>query len=238
MIFADFLDGMGKNAIMKKLTAMGVPTKRGGNWNESVIDKMLRNEKYQGDILLQKTFCEDHISKKQLPNKGELPMYYVENSHEAIIDRDSFAKVQTELARRAAFHHPSRKTPKTYPFTGKIVCGQCGKNYRRKITNPGTKYERVVWICSTFNSRGKTACHSQQIPEDVLQELVDVEFDRIRIPESNVLIIVTPDGSEVERRWRHKSRSESWTDEMRRAASDHQIEYQRGKKADASGKNS
>ena len=197
MIFADFLSGMGKNAIMKKLTAMGVPTKRGGNWNESVIDKMLRNEKYQGDMLLQKTFCEDHISKKQLPNKGQLPMYYVENSHEPIIDRDTFAKVQMELARRSARHHSSRKAPETYPFTGKIVCGRCGKNYRRKITNPGTKYERVVWICSTFNSRGKAACHSQQIPEDVLQELVDVDFDRIRIPEPNVLIIVTPDGSEV-----------------------------------------
>lgn len=236
MIFADFLGGTGKNALMKKLTSMGVPTKRGGNWNESVIDKMLRNEKYQGDMLLQKTFSEDHISKKQHPNKGELPMYYVENSHEPIIDRDTFAKVQAEIARRASFHHPSKKTPETYPFTGKIVCGQCGKNYRRKTTNPGTKYERVVWICSTFNSRGKAACPSQQIPEDVLEELVDVNFAGIRIPEPNTLIIVAPDGSEIERYWQHKSRSESWTDEMRRAASIHQSEYLDRRRIDASHK--
>jgi DNA invertase Pin-like site-specific DNA recombinase len=89
MIFADFIGGMGKNAIVKKLISMGVPTKRGGNWSESVVDRMLRNEKYTGDMLLQKSFKSDHINKKKCINKGELPMYYVENSHEQIIDRDT-----------------------------------------------------------------------------------------------------------------------------------------------------
>jgi DNA invertase Pin-like site-specific DNA recombinase len=235
MIFADFLGGMGKNAIMKKLTAMGVPTKRGGNWNENVIDKMLRNEKYQGDLLLQKRFTEDHITKKQRFNKGELPMYYVENSHEPIIDKDTFAKVQAELARRAALHLPSKKTPEAYPFTGKIICGLCGKNYRRKTTAIGTPYERVVWICGTFNSRGKDACPSQQIPEDILLEIVGEDFESGRVPEPNALIIVMPDGSEIERRWQHKSRRESWTEEKRERARVNQLEYLERRRANASG---
>ena len=157
-------------------------------------------------------------------------MYYVENSHEPIISRETFQRVQDELARRAAFHHPWKTESKTYPFTEKIVCEQCGKNYRRKIANVGTPYKKAVWICNTFNRLGRVTCPSQQIPEDILLGIVDIDFKQIRVPEPNRLIIVASDGSEVERQWQHKSRSESWTDEMRKTASDRQFEYlERGK---------
>jgi len=236
MIYADFLGGMGILAIIKKLTETGITTKRGGVWKESAIRIILRNEKYMGDMVLQKSFLDDHINKKKRVNKGELPQYYVENNHEPIIDKDTFEKVQAELERRAAFHNPSKSAPETYPFTGKIVCGKCGGNYRRKIGNAGTPYARAVFVCQTFNRLGRSACPSQQIPESILLEIVDVDFIEIRVPESGVIIIVTPDGSEVERHWQHKSRRESWTDEMRKTASNRRMEYLEGVRNDANKK--
>jgi DNA invertase Pin-like site-specific DNA recombinase len=234
MIFDCYLSGMGKNAIMKKMIAMGMPKKRGGIWSEGGIDSILRNEKYQGDLLLQKSFVEDHINKRKRINKGELPQYYVENSHEPIIDRDTFAKVQAELARRSAIHKPRKQKAESYPFTSKIVCCQCGSNYRRKHANAGTKYERIVWICPTFNSKGKAACSARQIPEDILLEIVDVDFQGIRVSEPGLIILTLPDGSEAERRWEHKPRRESWTDDMKEAARIHQLEYLERTRADAS----
>jgi len=110
-----------------------------------------------------------------------------------------FVKVQTELARRATLQRQSKKTSETYRFTGKIVCGHCGRNYRRKTANAGTPYEKVVWICNTFNTMGKTACPSRQIPENILKEIVDMDFTKIRVSESNKIIIVKPNGSEIEK---------------------------------------
>lgn len=102
MIFADFLSGMGKNLIMKKLNRMDIPTMRGGLWRESTLMGILTNEKYTGNMLLQKTYRPDYISKKGKINRGERPMYYVEDSHEAIIDQGTFDQVQQELKRRAS----------------------------------------------------------------------------------------------------------------------------------------
>ncbi|GHU52469.1 hypothetical protein FACS1894132_02170 [Clostridia bacterium] len=232
MIFDDFLSGMGRNAIMKKLTELDVPNKRGGSWTETTIYTMLRNEKYVGDLCLQKWFSENHISKKKRMNKGELPQYYVENSHEPIIDRDTFIKVQAELDRRAALHSLPPRKSEPYQFTGKIVCGQCGKNYRRKINGTGKK---AVWVCGTFNQRGKAACDSRQIPESVLLEIADTDFTKILISEPGVLIIVRPDGTEIEKQWQHKSRRESWTPAMRQAAKERQLKLNQERRAKSDG---
>ncbi len=212
LIFELYLSGLGKAAIVKELIERGIPSKKGGIWHESVIATILRNEKYVGDMRLQKTFISDHISKKHMKNKGQLPQYYVQDSHEAIIDRDTFSKVQAEIQRRAEKHTSGK--PNSYLFTGKIICGKCGKHYKRK-----TRSNRVVWICSTYNSLGKEYCASQQIPEEVLMDLVKGEqFSQIRIPAANTVIIVRPDGSEIIKHWQI-SRSDSWTEEMRIAAS-------------------
>lgn len=214
LILSLYLSGLGKNAIAKELNARGIPSKTGGLWYESVIGKILINEKFIGDMRLQKTFISDHISKRQVKNDGQLPQYYVQDAHEAIIDRDTFAKVQAEIQRRAERHTPSKPHQDGYLFTGKIVCGQCGKHYRRKISG-----KKVVWICATFNRLGKAHCASQQIPEPVLLDLVKGEaFSELRIPEANAVIIVRPDGSEITKHW-HTSRRDSWTEEMRMEAS-------------------
>lgn len=225
-IFALYLSGLGKNAIMRRLMEMGVTTRNGKYFSESVIAVMLANEKYAGDLLLQKTFVEDHLTKKHLPNQGELPSYYIPDNHEAIIDRDTFERAQAELKRRST-EAPRRAAPGQYPFTGMIVCGNCGSHYKRKITNG-----KVAWNCVTFLQKGKAVCHAKQVPEGVLYELsADVlgvdAFDEaifrraikeIRIPSFNHVVFVFYDDREVERVWRDRSRSESWTENMKAQA--------------------
>ena len=106
-IFSMYLDGMGSVRIMKTLIAEGIPAPEGGLWTASVIMMMLRNEKYAGDLLLQKFYTNNHIEKKQCFNRGELPQYFVGEDHEAIIDRETFDAVQAEIERRRAMYKVS-----------------------------------------------------------------------------------------------------------------------------------
>lgn len=243
MIFGDFLSGMGKNAIMKKLNRLGIPTMNGGVWRESVLRDILRNEKYMGDMLLQKTYRPDHLNKKSVNNHGEQPMYYVENSHKPIIDKETFSAVQRELKRRAELCRP-KPSLEIYPFTGIIVCDVCGKHFRRKTANASSKYAKPVWICSTFNSFGKAACSAQQIPEAILlaktsEVLGSTAWNRgilldsiseIRVPEHNRLIYVFKKGYTREIEWQNPSRKESWTEDMKQAARKRALEAKERRK--------
>lgn len=238
MIFADYLAGMGKIAIAKKLDRLGVPPMRGNVWRKSTIMRILRNEKYTGDMLLQKTFNPDYMSKKSVENRGELPQYYVENSHEPIIDKETFRQAQQEMRRRAKAIGMVEKSSIIYSFTSLIRCGLCGKFYRRKIANAGSKYAKAVWICGTFNERGKAACPSRQIPEDILIEKTAVvlnkaEFDHdtlsaylteIVVSAPDQLTYVFKDGHTEVITWQNRSRRDSWTDEMKQAAREKTIE--------------
>ena len=221
MIFEDYLSGMGPNAIARKLRRMKIPTKHGGTWRENVILNMLSNEKYKGDMLLQKTFRLDHITKKKVKNEGQLPQYYVENAHEAIISPELFDAVQAERKRRSG--HRKSGGRKTYPFTGKIICGKCGKNYRRKTTSAG-----IRWVCSTYNTYGKEFCDAKQIPEDVLESIVaNRDFQQIRTLDEHTLRVIWADGTESTHHWENHSRSESWTAEMREKARARSLKCQR-----------
>ncbi|MFZ5988068.1 MAG: recombinase family protein [Bacillota bacterium] len=229
LIFSDFLSGMGRLAIAKKLNSLGLRTKNHKEWDSCKIKEILLNEKYAGDLLLQKKYISDHLEKRTRLNDGRLPRYYVSNNHEAIIDRDVFNQVKEEFQSRTAKFKAGTATTNVYPFTGRIVCGRCGAFYHRKLNNAGTKYQKEVWICSTYNRFGKKRCGAKQIPEKVLLSLVtDVlgisEFDEklfklnikeIQVPEDNTLAFVFMDGRIVQREWKYKSRSESWTEETR-----------------------
>ena len=170
-------------------------------------------------------------------NHGERRRYYIENSHEPIIDKETFTKVQQELARRAEKFPNTAQKAKEHPFTGLIRCGFCGKYFRRKITASGTKYAKPVWICPTFNIYGKDVCSAQQIPEKILIEktsevLGTADWDRetllssiseIWVPEHNLLMYVFRDGHTEEVAWQNPSRRESWSDEMKQAARERQL---------------
>ncbi|PYG85717.1 DNA invertase Pin-like site-specific DNA recombinase [Ruminiclostridium sufflavum DSM 19573] len=230
MIFEDYIDGMGGSLIAKKLREMGVPALRGGTWNAERVVAIIKNEKYTGNALLQKKYVSDHLTKKEVWNKGRLPQYYSEDTHPAIIDMETFEMAQEIMERRRnRFGNKKDVTPNKYPFSGKIVCESCGKNYKRKVT-AGKPY----WQCSTFLQDGKDYCHAKQIPEDILHTVTAAALglavfeteaftDRIaeiRVPEANKLVFVFHDGRFVERVWHDRSRADSWTDEMKQAARD------------------
>ncbi|WP_341465307.1 recombinase family protein [Hathewaya proteolytica] len=141
-IFRLYLDGNSSIKIAKILKAEGIKTVTGmDTWQPSVLDQMLRNEKYMGDALLQKTYTVDFLSKKRVKNQGIVPQYYIEDNHEAIIPRELFYRAQEEKARRAAIYRPSAekksKTEKSkyslkYSLSDIMVCGECGQPYSRQ----------------------------------------------------------------------------------------------------------
>ncbi|MBR3870276.1 MAG: recombinase family protein [Clostridia bacterium] len=215
-IFRDYLDGKGVAAIMKRLNEEGILTQQGFTWHQSAVSRILRNYAYTGNLLLQTKFRENHLTKRTLVNHGELPQYHAENTHEPIIDIGTYNLVQLEMARRAE-HFAKPQTKNEYPFTGLITCARCGKHYRRKVTKTGP-----VWICATYNTLGKKACPSKSIPEPTLMVL-SAEMDdfskitAITADKDNTLIFSLENGETIVKRWKDRSRSESWTPEMRAA---------------------
>ena len=171
-VFSDYLSGMGLLAISKKLNSKGIKL------STSAINDMLRNEKYIGNLMLQKTFISDHITKTKVKNIGQLPQYFVENSHEPIIDMNTYHAVQSEIVMRAKKYNPKPCQTTPYPFTGLITCRKCGAPYKRKHNSAGTKYEKVVWICTTYDTLGKEHCDSQQIPEDMFIHKLSMNYTR------------------------------------------------------------
>ena len=164
-IFSRYLLGHSVRQIVTDLMADGIKTATGKEiWHDSVIQKMLCNEKYIGDALLQKTYIADLFSKEKRVNNGELPKYYVHDCHPAIIDRETFQKVQEEIARRSSIRKTSSKTKTElgkycgkYVLSELLVCGECGSPYRRVIwTQKGAK--RVVWRCQNRLEHGKKLC--------------------------------------------------------------------------------
>ena len=238
-IYDMYLSGMGRLKIVRALNEKGIPSPDGGEWMPSVVSDILRNEKYAGDLMLQKYYVNNHIEKKTLPNRGELPQYFVQDDHKGIIDRDTFLMVQIEMARRKKKY--GRKKEKTIVttegLTGKIFCGICGKGYNRKITKAGTPYAKPVWICRTFNLKGNALCASKQIPEDILlpivQEICDdgVEMERILVQPGNQLEFIQADGKVMTRTWKDRSRRESWTPEKKEQARQKMMRYHEERRA-------
>ena len=222
-IYEMYLNGYGTLTIAKALNEEGIPTRIGLHWTHLAVLKILQNETYTGNLLLQKTFRENYLSKKKVANQGELAQYYAEETHEAIIDQEIFKTVQTEIQRRSDKYARREAQKKSYPFTSMIVCENCGKHYRRKVTATGP-----VWICDTFNTLGKAACNPKQIPEDRLElalEGIDLKtIRRITAKKNNMLEVNLINGNKLERTWKSKSRSESWTPEMREKARQKRLE--------------
>ena len=232
-IYGEYLEGFGYHAIIRHLRKDSVSSRLGSGWGASGIAKILQNPAYTGSLLLQRYYRENHLTKKKLVNNGELPKYYAEDTHEAIIPKETFDAVQAEKTRRAARYGNHTGVRQFYPFTGKLVCAVCGKHYRRKVVKSG-----VVWICETFDHVGKFACASKQIPEETLKvisakamemdEFAEAVFrervESILVCNGNNLVFRFCDGTETTQHWQDRSRSQSWTNEMKEAARQRALE--------------
>lgn len=159
-IFSDYLSGKGTNQIAKELMLDEVPFRDGKmKWCHNTIAGIIKNERYVGDMLLQKSFSEDAMPYRKRINKGELPQYYVKHSHQPIIER-----IQFKLANILIQEHGGKINTNhgIYPLSKKIVCAECDTVYRRKITN-----KKVYWVCRQHDFN-KEDCHSMRITEDAI----------------------------------------------------------------------
>ena len=226
-VFRRIADGESINSVAKWLNSTGHYGALGGKWNSVNLKRVLSNEKYTGDAWLQKTYVNNHIEKKKLPNEGEVPRYYATETHPALIDPDTFRRVQERLA-VIAEKNAGRPKRRTNEFTGLIRCPYCGCNYRRTLKNgtPG-------WICTTYYNEGKDFCRSKKIPEDTLRTVISasIGFDewnpevfreqvrQIEVSGPNTIELHMMDGSIRNLEWKDRSRRESWTPEMKEKAS-------------------
>lgn len=223
MIFAWCIDGEGTVAISKRLDDMGIKPVRAKYWLPSTIMRMLKDRCYVGDLVLQKTYVENYITKKKKKNHGELDRYVVEGDHEPIIDVETFEKANALIADRAKRFKAQDRGALRYPLSGKVVCGECGSRFGHKVyahSSPG-------WICSAFDRKGKKACQSRKVPEYAMDEAVDAviggygnieELDFIEAFNDNRLLFHLKNKDAQEFIWTERSRSQSWTDEMRKEA--------------------
>ena len=180
MIYKLFLDGYSMRNIKKVLESGGFLTATGKKtWNESLISSILKNEKYVGDALMQKTYTLDCITHKVVKNHGERPMYLVTDNHDPIVDRDTFNQVQQELARRSSKRKISDKTTteqgkysSKYALTELLICGHCGTPYRRTTWAARGK-KQIVWRCISRLEHGKKYCpDSPTIKEEQLHKAI------------------------------------------------------------------
>lgn len=176
-----YLQGASLRMIQEMLQKKGTLSPSGeAVWKISAIRSILTNEKYCGDVLMQKTFVQDCISKKVVKNTGQLPMYLVEDNHPAIISREQYRAVQAEMSRRNAGQSPSRKNAPTgktsyaskYALSERLVCGECGTLYRRCVWSRNGK-KKVVWRCVSRLDYGTKFCHdSPTMEEGSLQKAI------------------------------------------------------------------
>ena len=178
-IYARYLAGDSLSVIAKKLEELNVASPAGKKrWVSSTVRSILTNEKYKGDLVINKTYVVDCISKQVRINNGERKKYYVKNSHPAIIDEMTFARVQEEMARRTGKQRVKKVGTKTelgkysgkYALSELLICGECKTPYRR-CTWIINGQKKTVWRCINRLDYGKKYCHhSPTISENILQD--------------------------------------------------------------------
>ena len=175
LIFRLFLEGKTPHAIASHLTAQGIKTPGGKDvWNQQTIRRMLSNEKYKGDALLQKEFTVDFLQKKLKKNEGEIPQYYVEGNHEAIISPAVFDLVQEELAKRS--RGKTRYSGATI-FSNKIRCADCGSWYGSKVWHSTDNYRKTIYRCN--NKYEGTKCETPYVTEEDVKVAFVSAYNRL-----------------------------------------------------------
>lgn len=208
-IYRSYLDGMSLKQIADMLNSKGIKTKhKSTDWKPEIVKRILINEKYSGDAILQKTYVTDCITKTTRKNNGELPMYLVKNHHDPIISRTDFNRVQEEMARRSAKRTIAEKLTKTeqgkysakYALSELLICGECGTHYRR-VTWTAKGFKEIKWRCINRIQYGKRKCHnSPTIDEQPLQraivsainEFCEVKDDVAKVLQESISEVLDP----------------------------------------------
>ena len=235
LIFQLYIEGHSADTIGKILESKGVKPRYAAKWSRSTIMQIISNYNYTGDLILQKTFRDNHLTKRKVMNKGELDQYIVENNHEAIISQEVFEKVQ-RIRNEKRKLSVSPYIQKHYSFKGMVRCGICGRAYVRKTTP-----SKHIWKCSLSVTKGKEACASKQVPDSQItlasnHILNRTEFDEnyfkskvesIEVMPERILVFNLKDGTSKDYKW-NASRSESWTEDMRELARIRRVNQMRG----------
>ena len=230
-IFQNFLDGKSRLETERELEAEGIRTRRGYVMRDSNIHNILTNVTYTGNLLFQKEYIADPINKKRKKNKGELPQYWVEDTHEPIIDFETFQYVQDEMERRKKLGPLANKSLNTSCFTGKIKCPYCNQSYMHNTRKPrtpnGNKLE--FWVCGSKKKKGGRCEVDGSINhinmKNVLADVLEIdEFDEnvflekvdfINVPKSYTLEIHLKNGEVITKPCKNTGHKDCWTKEYR-----------------------
>jgi site-specific DNA recombinase len=174
-IFNDYVGGKGTFVIAKELNDEGVLTVAGGRWHASTVMNILKNEKYKGDVKLQKTYSTDYLTKKKCINHGELDSFYLEDNHSPIVSKEIWEEAQQLLCLRGEAKGNKRtgkeKYQNRYPLTGMLICSKCGATLRRRVWNSKFPSKKIVWQCSTYILEGKNSCTGTVIEDAVVSQV-------------------------------------------------------------------
>lgn len=185
LIYRLFLEGKTPAGICRYLEQQGIPTPSGKQkWSQTTVDSILANEKYKGDALLQKKFTTDFLTKKMKVNEGEVPQYYVEKSHAAIIEPLEWDMVQAEIARRRAL---GRAYSGNSVFSSKLVCGDCGGFYGQKVWHSTDQYRKVIWRCNS-KFKGDSKCATPHLDADTIQRMFLTAYSRLMANRESVIV--------------------------------------------------
>lgn len=232
LIYENYMKGISAERTEKQLEEMNVKSYKGGHFGASSIRHILYNVTYTGNLLFQKEYIVDPISKKSKLNKGELPQYFVENTHEPIISMEQFVAVQEERKRRRELGARANMGIRTYCFTSKIKCPLCGRSYRRSGNRQSKNKDEVyyIWICQTKSEKGAKYCGAKIIPEVELQftankvlgidefdaEIFDKQIEMVVPIGIDTLEFHFYDGKVVKEEWHSHARNRCWTEERRK----------------------
>lgn len=183
-IYKSYMEGQTTYTIAKALTEQKIPTPTGKEkWHASTIESILKNEKYKGSALLQKSFTTDFLTKKKKVNEGEVPQYYIEESHEPIISPEDFEQVQLEFARRKKL---GKQYSGTQLFAAKLVCGDCGCFFGSKVWHSTSKYRRTVWQCNHKFKNGER-CTTPNLYEEHIKDKFLIAMNRILAAKDEII---------------------------------------------------
>ena len=214
-IFTDYTKNkMTVYQVTKRLNSDNIPSPRGSVWSQSVVSRLLRNVTYTGNMLFGKTYVENYLSHRRVWNHGERPRYYAEGTHEAIISAELFDETQEVLDKCGNLGRHANRGVEYHCFTGKIICGCCGKPFGRKLYTTKSKGDRYIWLCRNTPAKCQTAVlYERELEQMIADELgmrtfSAAEFENkisvISVEPNDMVRVTANNGSTVEFLYKRK----------------------------------